>query len=526
METRSATLQVRKGSGDEWVVEGIAVPWDQTIEIDGYKERFERGAFDDAELGLLYAEHGHTAQQLPIGRIAASENRDTGQWISAPISQTSLGRDVYTLLRDGVLAQFSVGFVPVEQRDDNGVIVRTKAKLPEVSVVGIPAYLGATVTAVRSATTPTTATAGEETMTTITTPEADPQVAELRTQLEDLQRRVEMQASAPGATGPAIASRSLAHFVKALADRRTAPAGFDPRAEAEALTRAYEGAVLGDTGTARPTWIDRDIKLVQENRDVLNLFSKQPLPTDGMSVEYPKFKGKSGDVAEQVAEGDDLTYLELELDEGNAPVRTYGGYSSLSRQAIERASVPYLAKVIEMQKISYAKVTNGIIRALLSSGANGATYNQLALPAAAKARDYTDLVIDGVGAVHDQSIGLEADFWLMSLAQFKALAHIEDTTGRPVFVVNGDGSNTWGNVNVKTLRANVGGLEVIVDRGLTGQYSYQCSANALTVLESAGAPWHLNDENIINLTKDFSLYGYLAATLNDAKGLVRVDHGI
>jgi hypothetical protein len=39
--------------------------------------------------------------------------------------------------------------------------------------------------------------------------------------------------------------------------------------------------------------------------------------------------------------------------------------------------------------------------------------------------------------------------------------------------------------------------------------------------ENAGAPLRLEDENIINLSKDFSLYGYMAVGVTNALGLVK-----
>lgn len=350
-------------------------------------------------------------------------------------------------------------------------------------------------------------------------------VTELRQQHAEQARQLAvLQADGPGGAGgtAALPYRSLAEFIKALADRNARPSSFDARGHAELLTRAYSGATTTDAHADGPAWIKRDVRLVAENRNVLELFSKEPLPAEGMAVSYPQFGSKSGEVGEQAAQGDDLPYLELRITDDSAPVRTYGGYSELSRQAIERAGVPYLAKVLRMQAISYAKQTNGVVRTALAAGA--AAYNQLTMPAAPTATEAIDAVLDGAQAVHANSLGLEAEVWLMTLAQFKSLAHITDSAGRPIFVLNGDGSNTIGNANITALRGSVAGFPFVVDLGMTGTYSYMVSSEALTVLEQPGAPFNLEDENIVNLTKQFSLYGYLALTKNDPKGVTRVTH--
>ncbi len=98
-----------------------------------------------------------------------------------------------------------------------------------------------------------------------------------------------------------------------------------------------------------------------------------------------------------------------------------------------------------------------------------------------------------------------------------------DSAGRPLFVVNGDGVNTIGVTNVLGSRANVAGMPVVVGPRMPATSVYVASSEALTVFESPGAPVRLQDENIINLTKDFSLYGYLAIAVTNAKGIVKVD---
>ena len=68
----------------------------------------------------------------------------TGCAVRSRIPQTREGDDApWTLVRDGVLDSFSVGFVPIRDTRDGDVLVRTEAALREVSLVGFPAYAGA-----------------------------------------------------------------------------------------------------------------------------------------------------------------------------------------------------------------------------------------------------------------------------------------------------------------------------------------------------------------------------------------------
>lgn len=55
----------------------------------------------------------HRGDWLPIGKPVELREDDRGLYVRAQISQTTLGRDVLTLLRDGVLSELSIGFDPI-----------------------------------------------------------------------------------------------------------------------------------------------------------------------------------------------------------------------------------------------------------------------------------------------------------------------------------------------------------------------------------------------------------------------------
>jgi HK97 family phage prohead protease len=67
------------------------------------------------------------------------------------VSKTDRGDQILELVRDGVLTNLSVGFLPLKDRKrPNGVIERVKAHLAEVSLVTFGAYgESATVSSVR-----------------------------------------------------------------------------------------------------------------------------------------------------------------------------------------------------------------------------------------------------------------------------------------------------------------------------------------------------------------------------------------
>jgi hypothetical protein len=73
------------------------------------------------------------------------------------------------------------------------------------------------------------------------------------------------------------------------------------------------------------------------------------------------------------------------------------------------------------------------------------------------------------------------------------------------------------------MTANLFGLEVVVDPALPAGTLYIANSNAITTWESGGAPYRLSDEDITNLTNQFSIYGYIAFGVIYPEMIVKVE---
>lgn len=502
IEVRSIDFEARLESVETRTVSGLAVPYGQIIDIGGFQERVERGAFDTAKsIPLLW---GHDHKDIPIGRVTAMRDTENGLEIDAVLNDTDKGENVYRALKAGDVSKFSIGFIPTKSRREGDVVVREKADLKEVSVVNFPAYSQASVTSVREA----NKIEKENNMENENDYSAE--ISEVRDGLAELGRKFD-KVNEKEATST-VQFRTSGEWLKSLA-----------KGESEAkeiATRAFGTSV--DADNIRPTWMNKALKLVEKQRIVKGLFSQESLPSTGNSVEYPYVKSATGTVGVQALEGDNLSYLEVAIDTATAAVKTYGGYSSLSRQAIERSDVAYLQAVLEFQTIAYANATELAVQTALlaASGVNsvelGGTTGSVKTAA-----QYLEAILDAKAAIDDNStLGLSADFILVSRDVQKKMALTVDTTGRPIFAVNGDGANTFGSLPINgRLVGVIDGTPVVVGRNLTAGTIIVASSSALVTLESPGAPFRLQDENIINLTKDFSLYGYMAIELPDVKAI-------
>lgn len=501
IELREVELELRE-TDDRRTVAGIAVPYNVDTHVNGYIERFERGAFDTSQLPALYSRHDHKQGNLPIGKVTAIEDREDGLYVEAQIAKTPRGDEAYELLREGIISKFSVGFVPLQTRQEGNRKVRTKARMLEISIADnlAAAYPTAVVTHVREHTDIQGKEINNETME---------ELEEIREAVSDLDRRfTDLQNNHGGDSSLVVPQfRTYGEFIQALGRG-------DENAQAE--YRAYTGANTGDT-VINNAWLNRAIRLVDDNRVVLNAFAREALPATGNSVEYPVLTSNSVAVAAQAAEGDDLTYGEVVLDPATATIKTYGGYSSLSFQLISRSTAPYLDTVYRAQVIAYAKATNTAVRAAVAA-ASGTGTDTLATDDFA---GWLDVIVDGSAYIEDET-GLQAQFLLVGKDVYKRLVGIEASDGRPLVELNGDGSNTIGSATPVRRRGSVLGLELVVDPGASANTAVIANSEAVTTWENGG-PARLQDDNIINLTRDVSVYGLMAVGVTVPKAMVKLD---
>lgn len=487
-------------------VAGIAVPFNTPITVRGWwgeswDEQFtDATEFEDAERAMTVWRHGEI-----IGRLREHEGQPEGLHVRMGISHTSLGNDAYTLALDGTIDRFSIGFIPLEwtvteQPDGRELITYTKVRLLEVSLVPWPAYDGAAVSEVRHQAATITQRKDTPRMDTLTREDLEQELARER---EALSREFSA-AIARGLQEQSGASpvhwRSFGEFVKALS-----------RGDEDALAfhRDFTGGVIADTETQN-TWVADKIKFVDERRQELNDFDREPLPPEGMVLEYVKLQSNSIVVAKQTEEGDTLSFGKIALTSDTADVDTFGGYTSLSRQVIERARTAYLTSVGRALDLAYAKATEAQVKATLAAlvTAQLATANKVTLPADPDVYDWRDLIIDGSEMLDDRGFALAG--LKVGKDVFKQLQRLELSNGDPAFNVFGSSVNVEGELNLPRLEGEFARVRVQVVKGAAPGFATFWDPIAITSWESPGAPLMLQDESVINLTKDFSEYGYLA----------------
>ena len=503
--------------GDGRTLEGVAVPFGQVIDTWDGAETFDSSCvFDGVESAKLCYQHGEL-----IGRITDADSRADGLHITARISDTQLGRDVVALLRDGALDSLSVGFIPVEsETDKDGVTHRKRVRLLETSVVSWPAYEAAKITDQRSAdphgNMSKTGNDNESEETRM-----DAELTETLEAIKDEQRSIKAAIAKGGAnTAPKVIGgeyRTAGAYLQAL-----------NRGDDTAVQLMHECRDLiatGNTGNTS-TWIADDLRLIEMRRKVINILTHDTLPAKGMTMEYNVVSTDTTDVAKQATEGNALQFGKVTFGTKSVSIDTYGGYTTLSRQVIERSTTPMLNTALAALRNAYAKATETAVRNYLydtiaSQRDAAQNANKIDAPATLAAMtidQWATLIMNAAELADDRNVNLTR--LGVSKDVMASLIALKDSGSR-FFDLSGDGSDTIGNFDLTGIAGKFLRLPVqMLPKAPNGTACF-IDPESVTVWESGG-PTQLSDGDPTKLTENYSVYGYMAVAATNVDGLIPV----
>jgi HK97 family phage prohead protease/HK97 family phage major capsid protein len=503
LETRSFEVRLE---ADTREVVGLAVPYGQVADIGGvYREQFVPGAIRSVEDVKLFWQHSE-----PIGKILEGRDTEAGFEIRAMISDTPRGQEAYTLLRDGVINKFSVGFMAVEQTREGDLVTRTLVDLKEVSLVSFPAFAGASVSEVREE-----ITVAEVVTDSIQTKEVNNMSENMELDVRAVQDEVaEIRRELELVKTPTIATNAFETKFRSQGEYAKALVSGDP--DAVELFRATSA-----DAALRPAFVGYINNLINSGRPTLNAFNIQALPASGLTIEYAKVNTNTIAVGKQTTENTALSTGDVALSTVSVTVNTYGGYTNISKQAIERSTVNYLDVAFQAMSLAYAKKMNvDFIAVLTGLTWTGKTYDISALTAAAVMGG----IADGAAYIYNAT-GLSPQFIVAGTTAYKRLVSIVDTAGRPVVAQVGDGSNSIGGSNIPGLTGSILGLPIVVDPAMDAKTAYLAHSSALTTYESSGNPTRLSSTDVTKLQDTYSVYGYAAVAVPFEGAIVKLNTG-
>lgn len=143
-------IEIREENGEK-TVRGYAVKWGKlSHKIAGrFTERFQKGAFSeslrsDDQLALWSHDISKVLGRTKNNTLRLLED-DIGLRFELDLPNTTLGNDTYESVKRSDIDGVSFGFRAEKQgwenrNTDNVIRTVTKAKLTEISLVGLPAY--------------------------------------------------------------------------------------------------------------------------------------------------------------------------------------------------------------------------------------------------------------------------------------------------------------------------------------------------------------------------------------------------
>lgn len=497
--------------GDGRTLEGVAVPYGQIIDTWDGAETFDHDCrFDDIESAKLCYQHGEL-----IGRITGAESRDDGLHITARISDTQRGRDVVELLRDGALDSLSVGFIPLEnEMDKAGITHRKRVRLLETSVVSWPAYESAKITGQRDMEKTTNNRNESE------DPKMDKELEEMLNGIRDEQRSMK----AAIAKGSAPEHKTVGGEYRTAGDYLQALYRGD-EAAVQLMHECRDLIATGNTGNTS-TWIADDLRLIEMRRKVINILTHDTLPAKGMTMEYNVVSTDTTAVAKQATEGNALQFGKVTFGTKSVSIDTYGGYSTLSRQAIERSTTPMLNTALAALRNAYAKATETAVRNYLYdtiASQRDATQNanKIDAPATLAAMtidQWATLIMNAAELADDRNVNLTR--LGVSKDVMASLIALKDSGSR-FFDLSGDGSDTIGDFDLTGIAGKFLRLPVqMLPKAPAGTACF-IDPESVTVWESGG-PTQLSDGDPTKLTENYSVYGYMAVAATNVDGLIPV----
>lgn len=517
-------LRDTNDTGDGMTLEGVAVPFNQRYALfSDYAEVIDPDCdFGTRKTVKVSREHGDL-----IGKLTDMRSEADGLHVVAKLADTESGREAAELVREGVYDGFSIGFRPVENRvidSDDGVteVHRRKVDLFEVAVTGIPAYPAAEITSQRSQTTTTNNESEAPHMGN------DNEQRDVNERLEAFGEELRgikatvaagIQTTAPAELGGEF--RTAGDYLKALSDERNA----DHAAAIDLMRQTRDQIVTGDTGNT-VAWITDDLRLIEQRRKVTNILTRDTMPATGMSMEYNVVSEDTTAAAKQTAEGAALTFGKVKFGTKTADINTYGGYTTLSRQVIDRSTTPMLNTALRALNNAYAKATENAVRTylydLIKSQRDATDHpNNITAPAALNAMtpdQWAGLILDAAEVMDDRNAAMTR----LGVSKDVALALIKlKDSGNRFMDISGKGSDTIGAFDPTGVVGDLMRVPVyLLPKAPTGTAAF-IDPTAVTVWESGG-PTQLSNTDPVNIVDNYSVYGYMAVAATFTDGLLPV----
>ena len=520
------------------IISGVVVPFGKVGNTSVGQVVFERGSIaihDGAKIKLL-AQHEPTN---PIGRAQSFSTTDSAIYGTFKISASQKGTDYLILASEDLIGGLSVGVdVIASKPGKDGILYVQQAVLKEVSLVESSAFSDAVVTSVA-------ASEGEE--VTEETP-TDPVISDAPVVPEESEPTTESEATMSEATPAApteasseasrptikastpYISTSVRHGItskgKYVEHKVKAAMGNDESKLWISASEDPASLTAADTMSTNPAfspiqYLSTFVSNTNFGRPAIDAVTRATLPASGMTINIPSLVTSAGggsstaptvaSTAESAAPSDTPMTSAYE----SVTVSKYAGQQTISLELLERSDPIFFDQLAIQLERAYLLATDAALIAVLTSqGTQAATtagtsaglisYISTEAPAAYAGSSY-----------FASNIVTNTNWW-------STLIGAVDTTGRPIYnAINP--WNTAGQSNPTSIKGNVLGLDLYVDKnvtaGLIDESAFIIAPETVTWWESAQAYFSVNV--VSSMSVQTAIYGYGAGKVMIPAGVRR-----
>ncbi len=146
-EIRVSELRALEDNKDEMIIEGYAAVFDSITDLGWCKEKIARTAFTNCIMQDCVMKYNHNDSCLILARTRNKSLElivdDKGLKVRAYLLDTTQNRDIYKMIKAGLLDKMSFAFAVRKQEWDYENDIRTILEIEQlfdVSVVDVPAY--------------------------------------------------------------------------------------------------------------------------------------------------------------------------------------------------------------------------------------------------------------------------------------------------------------------------------------------------------------------------------------------------
>jgi hypothetical protein len=509
--------QVEAADGERRVIAGKIVPFESVGHTSVGPVVFAKGSIEIGDPGKIKMLMQHSPER-PIGRMQKFNQAEDGIYASFKISNSMQGQDALILASEALIDGLSVGVDVNKSIQKKEYLYVTSAVLREVSLVESPAFgENAKVTKV--------AASENEAEDTNQPKESEAPVEDLATAPQEAKAEAAtptVEAARPIITAPLIQTSIRTPITSMAAYTEHKIKAALGNEDSKLYVTAADDSFATNPAFNPTQYLSEFVTNTRFGTPAIDACSQGTLPTSGMSISVPSLVtsvGGGNGVAPEVtveAEAGAVQNTGMETQYLTGTVSKYAGMNTLSVELLERSDPNFYAELTKQLEYAYLKrLDQTVLAALIQASANGTN---------------TSADLDGIVAFSTEAArtiytntGYFAQNYIANPAQWGALIGAQDTTKRPVFNAL-QPMNAAGQVNPTSIRGNVLGLDLYVDKNFTATTFDDDSAiilapEAFTVYRSAQNFMSVNV--VSNLQVQVAIYGYMATIAKMPNGIVK-----